>query len=155
MRVSELGLEGGNLLHGSDLAKAKLEFVGVIVSRVRQAPPSFNAPVIIEFEHDVVPGIAQWAANQTETNRLGRKICDNTEEWAGWGLILQRVPVTLSANARRGRNQPEIVDGIVVADVVPPSQVEARRKSPKTKDAKGNVKAADVKPKVDLSKIPF
>lgn len=132
----------GKLLKGSDLEAAGLDYAGGVILRVDKAPDGFQSPFIVRFDSEVVPGINSMPLNVTNSRFLAARIGDNTDTWAGWGIIIE----TKSVQNPQTKNR---AIGMVVTDAVKPEDVRKGRKS------KPTVKEETVTEHVKAKGLPF
>lgn len=113
--------EQSALLHGSDVQDKKT--VTIHVLRVRVAPKSFNAVLIVDI--DPIAKCKAWAINKTNTRILRDVVFPgqddpNFEDLEGMDIVLQVVP----------ENNPK------TDTLVPSLQVSPTENGPKTKRGK-------------------
>lgn len=78
------------LLKGVDLKKSELS-VTVFVVGAREAPATWNSPIILDIEEN--HGFKAMALNKTNTRKLAEMISDDFEEWVGYEITLAKVRV--------------------------------------------------------------
>jgi len=150
--------EGGPLLHGSDIADSGKEYVTGVIMNVRTAPRGFGSPFIIDFDNDVLPGIASWGVNATLARFLSDAISDRTENWRGWGLALAPTDRDEKGNPIMNprTNKPAI--GIKILGIKNPNDVAKTRKSKPKYKLETEKKAAPKKddgPAPNWDNMPF
>ncbi len=148
--------EFGGLLKGSDVVAAGKQMVGGIILGVRAAVAGINAPYVIDFDTDILPGISSWPCNKTEARKLAEKISSLTENWTGWGIALA-VENKNNPKLAFQKGVPEyLVPGLVVAAVMKPAEAAKKRKTtPKHTAATVAKAAAPAASSVDWDKVPF
>lgn len=110
------------LLAGSDVVKAKKDGVAGIILAVRESPKGFGAPLIIDFDTDVLPGIHSWPCNITEARKLAGMIDTDTENWVGAAIGLELIKVNNPQTSR-------MVDSLAVGFFIPREEAAKTRKT--------------------------
>ena len=96
-----------NLLKGSDLPKSQ-RTVTVKVTDVREAPDSFNSPVILDIEP--VFERTAFPVNKSNTKRLSELIGDDLSELKGKKVTLEKILVN-------NPKENKMVWGLIVTSV--------------------------------------
>ena len=97
---------GSSLLHGSDVP-AGTKSITIEVVHVRESPPGFDAPFIIEFKK-AISGKTQWAVNKSNAKLLADLFGDDEAKLVGQKIKLDIVP-------KRNPKTGEIVPSLVVS----------------------------------------
>jgi hypothetical protein len=110
----------GGLLKGSHLVEKAMKIIGGVILDARVNVPGINAPVVIDFDTEILPGITAWPCNRTEADKLIEKISPVTENWRGWGIVLG---VEMKNNPKTKTNVP----GLVIVAVMKPAEAAKKR----------------------------